>query len=114
MLEGANIHIRNLDDEINNFMKPEAKTASVAMQEMPGIGETSAQFQRISSHCGKKRAYVAVAHSMLTAIYHILKDGVVFKDLGADYYNQFNRERKINACLRKLEKLGYRTEVAAT
>lgn len=114
MLEGANIHIRNLDDEINNFMKPEAKTASVAMQEMPGIGETSAQFQRISSHRGKKRAYVAVAHSMLTAIYHILKDGVVFKDLGADYYNQFNRERKINACLRKLEKLGYRTEVAAT
>lgn len=84
MLEGANIHIRNLDDEINNFMKPEAKTASVAMQEMPGIGETSAQFQRISSHRGKKCAYVAVAHSMLTAIYHILKDGVVFKDLGSD------------------------------
>lgn len=72
------------------------------------------QFQRISSHRGKKCAYVAVAHSMLTAIYHMLKDGVVFKDLGADYYNQFNRERKINACLRKLEKLGYRTEVAAT
>ena len=62
----------------------------------------------------KKRAYVAVAHSMLTAIYHMLKDGVVFKDLGADYYNQFNRERKINACLRKLERLGYRAEIAAT
>ena len=43
---------------------------------------------------GKKRAYVAVAHSMLIAIYHILKDGVVFKDLGADYYNQFNKERE--------------------
>lgn len=73
-----------------------------------------AQFQRISAHRGKKRAYVAVAHSMLTAIYHMLKDGVVFKDLGADYYNQFNRERKINACLRKLERLGYRAEIAAT
>ena len=36
-----------------------------------------AQFQRISSHRGKKRAYVAVAHSMLIAIYHILKDDVV-------------------------------------
>ena len=46
-----------------------------------------AQFQRISSHRGKKRAYVAVAHSMLTAIYHMLKDGVVFKDPGADYCN---------------------------
>lgn len=43
-------------------------------------------------HRGVKRAYVAVAHSMLIAIYHILKDGVVFKDLGAEYYNQFNKE----------------------
>ena len=47
----------------------------------------SAQFARISTHRGKKRAYVAAAHSMLVAIYHILKDGVAFKDLGADYYN---------------------------
>lgn len=36
----------------------------------------SAQFARISAHRGKKRAYVAVAHSMLVAIYRILKDGV--------------------------------------
>ena len=54
----------------------------------------------VSAHRGKKRAYVAVAHSMLIAIYHIIKDGVVFKDLGSDYYNQFNRERKINAYLK--------------
>ena len=50
-----------------------------------------AQFQRISAHRGSKREYVAVAHSMLIAIYHILKDGVAFQDLGADYYNQFNK-----------------------
>lgn len=66
----------------------------------------SAQFVRISAHCGKKQAYVAVAHSMLVTIYHILKDGVVFQDLGADYYNQFNKERKINAYLKKLKALG--------
>ena len=73
-----------------------------------------AQFARISAHRGKKRAYVAVAHSMLIAIYHILKDGVVFKDLGADYYNQFNRERKINAYLKKLKALGWEAPVVAT
>ena len=72
-----------------------------------------AQFMRISSHRGKKRAYVAVAHSMLIAIYHILKDGVVFKDLGADYYNQFNKERKINAYLKKLKALGWEVPVVA-
>lgn len=59
-----------------------------------------AQFQRVSAHRAKKRAYVAVAHSMLIAVYYVLKDGVGFKDLGAKYYNQFNRERKINAYLK--------------
>lgn len=67
----------------------------------------SAQFYRISAHRGKKRAYVAVAHSMLIAIYHILKDGVKYQDLGAEYYNQFNKERKINAYLKKLKELGW-------
>ena len=67
----------------------------------------SAQFHRISAHRGKKRAYVAVAHSMLISIYHILKDGVKYQDLGADYYNQFNKERKINAYLKKLKELGW-------
>ncbi len=66
-----------------------------------------AQFQRISAHRGKKRAYVAVAHSMLIAIYHVLKDGLPFHDLGAGYYNQFNKERKINAYLKKLKALGW-------
>lgn len=71
-----------------------------------------AQFQRISVHRGKKRAYVAIAHSMLIAIYHVLKDGVVFKDLGAEYYNQFNKERKINAYLKKLKALGWEQPTA--
>lgn len=72
-----------------------------------------AQFMRISSHRGKKRAYVAVAHSMLIAIYHILKDGVKFVDLGAEYYNQFNKERKINAYLKKLNALGWNNSIVA-
>lgn len=72
-----------------------------------------AQFQRISAHRGKKRAYVAVAHSMLIAIYHILKDNVLFHDLGADYYNQFNTERKISAYLKKLKALGWQPDAMA-
>ena len=144
-LDELNSHIKNLDDEIDNFMKPEEKKASETIQSIPGIGNTSAQaiisvigtdmsrfptdshiaswaglcpgdnesakkrksgktrkgnallrstlvicahsavrnkqsyfyaqFMRISAHRGKKRAYVAVAHSMLIAIYHILEDG---------------------------------------
>ena len=67
----------------------------------------AAQYQRICAHRGGKRAIVAVAHSMLIAIYHILRDGVPFRDLGADYFNQFNRERKINSLLKKLKELGW-------
>lgn len=66
-----------------------------------------AQFQRISARRGNKRAYVAVAHSILIAIYHVLKSHNTFVDLGADYYNQFNKERKINSYLKKLSALGW-------
>lgn len=72
-----------------------------------------AQFQRISARRGKKRAYVAVAHSMLIAIYHILKDNAPFVDLGSEYYNQFNKERKINLYLKKLRALGWESDTAA-
>ena len=183
-LDELNIHIKNLDDEIDNFMKPEEKKASQVIQDIKGIGNTSAQtiisvistdmsrfptaahisswagmcpgdnqsagkrksgktrkgnallrttlitcahaavkdkssyfyaqFMRISAHRGKKRAYVAVAHSMLIAIYHILKYGVVFNDLGADYYNKFNRERKINSYLKKLKALGWNAHAVAS
>ena len=182
-LDELNAIIKELDDDIDNFMKPEEKQAAKIIQDIPGIGSTSAQaiisvigtdmtrfptdahisswaglcpgnnesaskrksgkttkgnnllrdtlvvcahsavknkgsyfsaqFARISAHRGKKRAYVAVAHSMLVAIYHIIKDGVVFKDLGADYYNQFNKERKINAYLKKLKALGWEAPVVA-
>lgn len=73
-----------------------------------------AQFKRISAHRGGKRAYVAVAHSLLIAVYHILKDGVAFKDLGAGYYNQSNKERKISSYLKKLKELGWEAPVAMT
>ena len=66
-----------------------------------------AQYQRLSVRRGKKRAIVAVAHSMLIAIFHMLRNGEVFSDLGADYYDQFNKERKVKSLLAKLNKLGW-------
>ncbi len=178
------VHIKELDDDIDRHMKEDEKVAAAQIQEITGIGNTSAeviisvigtdmtrfptdghlsswaglcpgnnesagkrksgktrkgnallrstlvicahsavknknsyfsaQFQRISAHRGKKRAYVAVAHSILIAIYHILKDGVSFHDLGSDYYNQFNKERKINAYLKKLKALGWQAPSALT
>lgn len=65
-----------------------------------------AQYQRLVVRRGANRATVAVAHSMLIAIYHMLKDGVAFKDLGSDYYAKSNTQAKANYYLRKLQELG--------
>ena len=65
-----------------------------------------AQYQRLVVRRGSKKAIVAVAHSMLIAIYHVLS-GQPFHDLSSSYYNQFNTEKKINSYLNKLKNLGW-------
>ena len=67
----------------------------------------SAQYQRIAARRGKNRAAMAVAHSMLVAIYHILKNKVPFRDLGPDYFDAFHREHKIRGYLKRLQALGW-------
>lgn len=66
----------------------------------------SAQYQRLAVRRGKNKATVAVAHSMLIAIYHVM-NGQSFHDLGSEYYTQFNREKKINLHLKQLKNLGW-------
>jgi len=65
----------------------------------------SAKYSRLVSHRGKNRATMAVAHAMLIAIFFVLS-GRKFNDLGAGYYNQFNRLKKINSHVKQLSKLG--------
>lgn len=74
----------------------------------------SAQFNRISARRGKNRAAVAVAHSILTVIYHILKERVPYRDLGSDYYDSIHREHKINGYLKRLHALGWSPEQPIT
>ena len=56
--------------------------------------------------CARAGIRIAVAHTMLIAIYHILKEKVPYHDLGADYYSVINQEKIINRNIRTLEKLG--------
>ena len=65
-----------------------------------------AQYQRLVVRRGANRAAVAVAHSMLIAIYHMLKDNVPFKDLGSGYYAKFNTDAKARYYMNKLQELG--------
>ena len=72
-----------------------------------------AQFRRLL-HRGKKRAIVAVAHSILKVIWHLLRRKLDFKDLGADYFEKQNLDLHKRACVRKLEKMGFTVTLALT
>jgi transposase len=66
-----------------------------------------AQYDRLVVRKGKNKAKVAVAHSMIVAIWNMLKNGTDYIDLGGDYYNRFNPEKKIARHLKQLAALGW-------
>lgn len=65
------------------------------------------KYQRIAARRGGKRALIAIAHSMVLAIYHILKDLQPFKDLGSNYFITLNEEKIIKRNVKSIENLGY-------
>ncbi len=66
-----------------------------------------AQYRRLVGRRGKKRALVAVAHSLLVVIYHVLLSEEPYQDLGVDYFDKLNTSRIVKSHVRRLEKLGY-------
>ena len=71
----------------------------------------SAQYRRLASRRGKKRAAIAVAHSILVIAYHLLKNGTVYTDLGADYFERRNEQQVQKHLVKRLEKLGYKVSI---
>lgn len=66
-----------------------------------------AQYRRIATRRGKKRAAVAVAHSILTIAYYVLTRKEKYKELGADYFERRQEDVIVKKTVRKLESLGY-------
>jgi len=67
----------------------------------------SAQYHRIARRRGKQKAIVAVSHSILVIIYHMLRDKKPYSDLGADYFDKLDTARIERHHVRRLEQLGY-------
>lgn len=67
----------------------------------------SAQFHRLARKRGRQKAVVAVAHSILVILYHMLKDKKPYADLGADYFTKLDQQRLERHHIRRLEQLGY-------
>ena len=70
-----------------------------------------ARYQKIAARRGGKRALIAIAHSMIIAIYHILKDLQPFRDLGNTYYTEKNTEKIMRRNIKSLENLGFKVDV---
>ncbi|MFZ0711099.1 MAG: IS110 family transposase [Terrimicrobiaceae bacterium] len=70
-----------------------------------------AQYRRIAVRRGKKRALVAVAHSMAIAIYHMLKSKTPYRELGANFFDTINPVKALNRLTKRIESLGYHVSV---
>jgi len=67
----------------------------------------SARYHRLARRRGKQRALIAVADSMLKAIYHILKEQVPYRDLGPEHFDVLHSERTRKNLVKRLEAMGY-------
>jgi hypothetical protein len=73
----------------------------------------AAQFRRSAARRGKGRAVLAVGHSVLVALYHMLTRHEPYHDLGADYFVNSRREQVQRRLIPRLERLGYAVTLAA-
>jgi transposase len=72
----------------------------------------AAQYRRLAARRGKKRAILAVAHSILVMAYHMLNRKEPYREAGVDYFDRFRSEEVAKRLLKRLQSLGY--EVALT
>ena len=66
-----------------------------------------ARYRRLAPRLGKKKAIVAVEHSILTAIWHMLTDDIGYHDLGGDYFARLDPERAMRRIVHQANALGF-------
>lgn len=72
----------------------------------------SAQYHQLGRRIGKKKASLAVAHTILTIIYSMIRDGVPYQDLGPTYLDERTREALKKRCVKRLQTLDFTVSVA--
>jgi transposase len=71
----------------------------------------SAQYRRLAGRRGRKRALVAIGHTLLVIIYEILKRRTTYHELGADYLDRLDADRVTNGLVRRLERMGHKVTI---
>jgi transposase len=73
----------------------------------------AAQYRRLAARRGSKRAAMALAHTILTIAYYLLKRGTDYQDLGPNYFDERDREAVVRRSIRRIEQLGYKVTLGA-
>lgn len=68
-------------------------------------------YRRLAARRGRKRALVALAHTLLCVIYHLLRNKTVYQDLGADYLDRIAGDRLTRYLVKRLESLGHHVQL---
>jgi transposase len=71
----------------------------------------SAHYRRIARRRGKKRANIAVGHTILVMMYHMIKHRIPYNELGAEFFNKMDEEKFTKNMVKRLEKLGYKVQL---
>jgi hypothetical protein len=71
-----------------------------------------AQFLRLRAGRGPKKAVVAVAASILTIAYHLIRDRAPYSDLGPLYFTRLDRDRTAQRLARRIHELGYEVQIS--
>ena len=90
----------------NKYLRAALIQAGLAAMRMNGSA-LQARYYRVKRQRGHKKAVVAVGHQILEIAYYIMRDGVTYRELGADYFERRHTERTVRRHLRQLEALGY-------
>ena len=72
----------------------------------------SAQYRRLATRRGKKRALVALGHTILVIIHTMLRTGTTYRELGGDYFDRLDQTRLTRSLVRRLERLGHKVTLA--
>lgn len=104
--ESAGRRLRSRTRKGNRWLRRALAEAAWAASRVKNSYLT-AQFRRLAAKRGKKRALVAVGHSLLVIIYHVLKNHVEYRDLGPDYFDRLEPERLRRYLVKRLQGLGY-------
>ena len=95
----------------NNWLKPAlVEAARAAARTRSYLG---AQYHRLARRIGANRAAMAVAHSMLVILHHIIRTGQDYIDLGHGYYEERDRAAITKRSVRRLERLGFQVTLQA-